>query len=125
MADVRKLVIVVDDDQAVRESLQFALRLEGFCVHTHSGGASLLADPDLARAGCVILDHRMPRLDGFALLSTVQARNPDLAAIMLTSRVTAKDRERADAAGVWSMLEKPLLDNALMDNVRAVMSASA
>ena len=41
MADGRNLVIIVDDDQAVREALQFALRLEGLCVHVHSGGASL------------------------------------------------------------------------------------
>lgn len=124
MADGRTLVIIVDDDQAVRDSLQFALRLEGLCVHVHSGGASLLADPDLSRAGCVILDHRMPRLDGFALLSTVQARAPDVPAIMLTSRATAQDRARADAAGVRSVLEKSLLDNVLVDNIRAILSAS-
>src|SRR3978361_666956 len=99
MSDQRQLVIIVDDDQAVREALQFALRLEGLCVHVHSGGASLLADPDLGRAGCVILDHRMPRLDGFALLSTVQARAPDVPAIMLTSRATAQDRAPGGRGG--------------------------
>jgi two-component system, LuxR family, response regulator FixJ len=125
MADRRTLVIIVDDDQAIRDSLQFALRLEGLCVHVHSGGASLLSDPDLNRAGCVILDHRMPRMDGFALLSTVQARVPDVPAIMLTSRATAQDRARAQAAGVRSVLEKPLLDNVLMDNLRAILSANA
>ena len=125
MANGRTLVIIVDDDQAVRDSLQFALQLEGLCVHVHSGGASLLADPDLNRAGCVILDHRMPRLDGFDLLSTIKARNPHVPAIMLTSRTTPQDKARADAAGVRSVLEKPLLDNVLMDNIRAILSANA
>jgi two-component system, LuxR family, response regulator FixJ len=125
MADGRDLVIIVDDDQAVRESLEFALRLEGLCVHVHSGGASLLADPDLGRAGCVILDHRMPRMDGFALLSTLKARNPYVPAIMLASRVTPQERARADAAGVRTVLEKPLLDNVLMDNIRAILGAGA
>jgi len=125
MANGRNLVMIVDDDQAVRESLQFALRLEGLCVHVHCGGASLLADPDLNRAGCVILDHRMPRMDGFALLSHLQERKPGMPTIMLTSWTTARERARADAAGVRTMLEKPLLDDILMDNIRAIFGASA
>jgi two-component system response regulator FixJ len=125
MADQRKLVIIVDDDQAVREALQFALRLEGLCVHVHSGAAALLADPDLNRAGCVVLDHRMPRLDGFAMIRNLQEHSPGLPTIMLTSRATPRDRARAAAAGVHSVLEKPLLDNVLMDNIRAALAATA
>jgi two-component system response regulator FixJ len=123
MADRRKLVLIVDDDQAVRDALQFALRLEGLCVHVHSGAVSLLADPDLSLAGCVILDDRMPRMDGFALLSNLKARNISLPAIMLTSHATPGVRARADAAGVWKLLEKPLLDDALIDNIRAILRA--
>lgn len=122
MADGQRLVIIVDDDQAVRDALQFALRLEGLCVHVHSGAAALLADPGLSRAGCVILDHRMPHLDGFALLSTVQERNPHLPAILLTSHATPRVRARASAAGVRSVLEKPLLENVLMDNIRSILN---
>jgi two-component system response regulator FixJ len=123
MADRRKLVLIVDDDQAVRDALQFALQLEGLCVHVHNGGAALLADPDLNRAGCVILDDRMPRLDGFALLSKLQSRNFNLPTIMLTSHATPGIRARADAAGVCKVLEKPLLDNVLLDNIRSILSA--
>ncbi len=125
MGDQRKLVIIVDDDQAVREALQFALRLEGLCVHVHSVAADMLADPGLSRAGCVILDHRMPRLDGFAMITDLQKHRPGLPTIMLTSRATPKDRARAAAAGVHSVLEKPLLDNVLMDNIRTALAAAA
>ena len=125
MADGRNLVIIVDDDQAVREALQFALRTEGLCVHIHSGGASLLADPDLNRASCVILDHRMPQMDGYALLKDLRMQNPDLPAIMLTSGVAPRERARATAAGVHTVLEKPLLENVLMDNIRAILGANA
>ena len=124
MADRRKLVLIVDDDQAVRDALQFALRLEGLCVHVHSGGAALLADPDLGRAGCIILDDRMPQMDGFALLNHLQAKNISLPTIMLTSHATPRVRARADAAGVRQVLEKPLLDNVLMDNIRTILNAS-
>jgi two-component system response regulator FixJ len=123
MADRRKLVLIVHDDQAVRDALQFALRLEGLCVHVHNGAVSLLADPDLSLAGCVVLDDRMSRMDGFALLCNLKARNISLPAIMLTSHATPRVRARADAAGVWKLLEKPLLDDALMDNIRAILRA--
>lgn len=123
MADQRRLIIIVDDDQAVRDALQFALRLEGLCVHVHGGGAALLADPALARAGCIVLDHRMPLTDGFALLNHVRTLNPGLPAIMLTSHATPGVRARADAAGISRLLEKPLLDNVLMDNIRAILNA--
>ena len=122
MAKGRNLVIIVDDDQAVRDSLRFSLQLEGLCVHVHGGAAALLADPALSRAGCVILDHRMPQLDGFALLSTVQERNPGMPAILLTSHATPRVRARANAAGIRSVLEKPLLENVLMDNIRSILS---
>jgi two-component system response regulator FixJ len=121
MADTRKLVLIVEDDQAVRDALQFALRLEGLCVRVHSAGADLLADPDLGSAGCVVLDHRMPQIDGFALLRNLQVHNPNLPAIMLTSHATPRVRARAVAAGVRQVLEKPLLDNALMDNIRSIL----
>lgn len=121
MADQRKLVLIVDDDQAVRDALQFALRLEGLRVHVHSGGAALLADPDLSQAGCVILGDRMKRMDGFALLGNLRARNLSLPTIMLTSHATPSVRARADAAGVRTVLEKPLLDNALVDNIRTIL----
>jgi two-component system response regulator FixJ len=125
MADQRKLVLIVDGDQAVREALQFALRLEGLCVHVHSGAAALLADPDLSRAACVVLEDRMLRMDGFALLSHLQANNVNLPAIMLTSHATPRVRTRAAAAGVSKVLEKPLLDDALMDSIRSILNAGS
>ncbi|MGD0102920.1 MAG: response regulator [Rhodopila sp.] len=125
MSDRRRLVLIVDDDQAVRDALQFALRLEGLCVHVHSGGAALLADPDLSRAGCVVLGDRMRQMDGFTLLRNLKDRDISLPAIMLTSHATQKMQARADAVGVRKVLEKPLLDDALMDNIRSILSAGA
>lgn len=124
MADGRNLVIIVDDDQAVRDALQFALQLEGLCVHVHSGAPSVLADPDLNRAGCFILDEQMTQMDGFALLRDLRARNLSLPTIMLTSHATPNVRARARAAGVIKVLEKPLLDNALVDNIRTILKVS-
>ncbi|VFU10078.1 Response regulator receiver protein [Methylocella tundrae] len=121
MPDREHLVLIADDDQGVRDALQFALRLEGVNVHAHRDGVELLADIDLPRAGCVILDDGMPHMDGFELLRRLRARNIRLPAILLTNHATAGLRARAGAAGVQFVLEKPLLDNALVDSVLTIL----
>jgi two-component system, LuxR family, response regulator FixJ len=125
MSDRQHLVLIADDDQAVRDALQFALKLEGLDVHAHSGGATLLADPDLPRAGCVIVDDRMPHMDGFQLLSHLRAQNVLLPAILLTDHATAGLHARAASAGVREVLEKPLLDNALIESIWTILSSGA
>src|ERR1700683_4761133 len=105
------IVLIVADDQAVRDALQFALRLEGFGVRTYSDAAALLADKDLARAACVILDDRRPHLDGFAVLLQLQAHDLRAPVILLTGHATPSLRGRARVAGFGAVLEKPLLNN--------------
>jgi FixJ family two-component response regulator len=123
MDERRHLVLLVDDDQAVREALQFSLELEGLSVHVHNGGDALLADPDLMHAGCLVLSDRNPALDGFALLTQLKARNVAVPSILLSSHLTERIRRRARAAGVSLVLEKPLMDNALRDQIRKIIAA--
>jgi FixJ family two-component response regulator len=125
MAYGRHLILVVDNDRAVREALQFSLQLQGLCVRIHGAGPGLLADPDLARARCVVLDDRNPRMDGFALLNHLKDRNIAAPAILLSSHVTKRIRARAKTAGVRMVLEKPLLDNALWDTIRSIIGCEA
>jgi FixJ family two-component response regulator len=125
MACRKHLVLLVDDDQAVREALQFALELEGLCVHVHNRGDGLLADPDLARAGCVVVDDRQRGMDGFAVLQQLKDRNVSIPSILLSGHVTDRIRDRARAAGVSLILEKPLMDNALRDTIRAIIGLRA
>jgi two-component system, LuxR family, response regulator FixJ len=121
MPDPEHLVLIADDDPGVRDALQFALNLEGLEVHAHRGGAELLADADLSRAKCVVLDDGMPHMDGFELLRRLRARDIRLPAILLTDHATAVLRARAGAAGVRLVLEKPLLDNVLVDSIRTIL----
>lgn len=124
MVGRRQLIFIVDDDQAVRDALQFSLQLEGLCVHVHSGGPALLADPNLNRARCVVIGDYMQQMDGFALLGNLHALNVSLPTIMLTSNATPRVQARANAAGVRSLLEKPLLDNDLIESIRIILSES-
>ncbi len=121
MPDREPLVLIADDDVAVRDALQFALGLAGLTVHAHGGGVELLADADLPHARCIILDDGTPHLNGFELLRRLHARNIRSPAIMLTNHATARLRARADAAGVRLVLEKPLMDNALVDSILTIL----
>ena len=118
-------VLLVDDDEAVRDALEFALRLRGFDVHAFSGGAELLADTELDQAGCIVLDDSMPCMDGFELLNQLQARRILVPTILMTSHATDKLHARAAMAGVRVVLEKPFLDNALTTSIETILGASA
>jgi two-component system response regulator FixJ len=115
----KKTVLVVDDDRGVRESLKFDLELEGLAVETYDCGAALLRDARLAGADCVVLDCKMPGMDGFALLGELAARGITAPVILITAPLTETLRRRAKKADVFAILEKPLLDNVLIQNVRS------
>jgi FixJ family two-component response regulator len=115
------LVLIAADDEAVRDSLQFALRLEGFGVRTYAAAEGLLADGGLGRATCVILDDRKPHLDGFAVMSRLREQAMKVPVILLASYVPVRLRDRAATAGFHAVLEKPLLNNVLLDTLRAIV----
>jgi two-component system, LuxR family, response regulator FixJ len=110
-------VVVVDDDRAVRESLKFALQLDGLTVRTCDSGLRLLRDGDLSAADCLVLDHKMPDMDGFAVMAELAARGITIPVILITAPVTDNFRQQAKRAGAFSVLEKPLLNNILLDHV--------
>ena len=118
-------VLVVEDNQVERADLAQMISSFGITPVTASDGQDAIEKLDSCDVDVILTDLVMPRMDGFALLSTLKARNPNVPAIMFASRVTPQERARADAAGVRTVLEKPLLDNVLMDNIRAILDAGA
>lgn len=118
---ISTLVLIAADDQAVRDSLQFSLRLEGYWVRTHPGAAALLDDPYLAKATCVILDDRKTHLDGFEVLSRLRALGFGMPAVLLTNNANQRLRARAAAAGFCTVLEKPLLNNILAETLGTIL----
>jgi len=116
-------VVVVDDDRAVRESLKFSLQLDGLTVRTCNSGLKLLQDGDLTATDCLVLDYKMPDMDGFAVMAELAARDVKVPVILITAPVTDRIRQRAERAGVFSVLEKPLLNGILADHVRRAAHA--
>jgi two-component system response regulator FixJ len=114
-------VIVVDDDKAVRDSLKFSLELEGLQVHTCESAQSLLDYPGLTEADCLVVDYRMPERNGLDLRQVLVARHITAPAILITAPVSEGLRRRAKAAGFFTVLEKPLLDDMLLRNIHAAI----
>jgi len=116
-------VLVVDDDAAVRDSLKFALELEGLNVRLYKGGEELLAATDLPARGCLVVDFYMPAMDGVELINRLRRRHVDLPAILITAKATQDLRDRAARSGVRQVLEKPLEDSKLIDSIRSALKA--
>jgi FixJ family two-component response regulator len=118
-------ILVVDDDEAVRHSLQFALELEGLDVRLYQGAADLLSDAELPRTGCLVVDYSMPAMDGFQLVGRLRERHIDLPAILITGRSSDDLYHRAEAAGFFRLVEKPFEDSSLLDSIQDALAVSA
>lgn len=115
------VVIVVDDDKAVRDSLKFSLQLDGLDVHVCDSADALLKYSGLGDAACLVVDYRMPEKDGFVLSEKLTERGIKVPRILITAPVNSALRNRAKSAGYFAVLEKPLLDDVLLRNVRAAI----
>ena len=114
------VVLIVDDDPAVRNSLKFSLEIEGYVVRVFSTGRSLLAETKLPIHGCVIADYRLPDTNGLDLIRGLRGRGVALPAILITSDPGPLLRARAKLDGV-AIIEKPLLGNALAEAIRSAV----
>ena len=118
-------VLVVDDDAAVRAALKFALELEGFRVRLYDGPAALLAERSLPERGCLVIDFRMPDMDGIALIDILRSQHVALPVIMICGRVDRQLLRRAEKLGVSRVLEKPLSDATLVESIRHALGPAA
>lgn len=112
-----RLVVIIDDDDAVRSSLKFSLEIEGFTVRDYSNVNELLNESKLIDAGCLVVDYNLPGMNGLEMLHQLRDHQIAAPAILITSHPSAAVRQRAAEAGV-PIIEKPLLGNALIEGIR-------
>jgi two-component system response regulator FixJ len=125
MSPISGIVLVVDDDAAVRAALKFALEVEGFHVQLYDGPQALLADYNLPERACLVIDYRMPEIDGIELVDRLRSRNVMLPAILISARVSKHLQILAQRSGLTRVLEKPLSDAALVESIRGALAAAA
>jgi len=109
------VVVVVDDDESVRESLPDLLREFGFTVLTFSSADEFLASDALERARCLVLDIVMPGMSGLELQKELKSRGSKLPIIFITARKDEAIRKRVLDQGAVDVLLKPFSDTALRD----------
>ncbi|HTZ01984.1 MAG TPA: response regulator [Xanthobacteraceae bacterium] len=111
------VVVIVDDDPAVRNSLQFSLELEGYAVRSYRNAAELLNAGELGPCNCYVIDQRMPGMSGMELIGQLRARRISTPAILIISQPNDVLSARAAQADI-AIVEKPLLNNALVERIR-------
>ncbi|MCM3926445.1 response regulator transcription factor [Frankia sp. AiPs1] len=118
-------VLVVDDDAAVRESLERSLRFEGYEVTTAVDGADALDAVGRHQPDIVVLDVMMPRIDGLETCRQLRARGDDVPVLMLTARDGLADRVSGLDVGADDYLVKPFALEELFARLRALTRRAA
>jgi two-component system response regulator FixJ len=112
------IVHIIDDDDAVRDSLAFLLSSSGIRAETHASAVVFLERFAEASIGCIITDIRMPDISGIDLLRQVKERNPALPVIVITGHGDVPLAVEAMKLGAADFLEKPFDDDALLAAIR-------
>jgi FixJ family two-component response regulator len=119
--DTRALVSVVDDSEAVRESLPDLLRYVGYGVETFVSAEEFLASGALATTECLILDVGLPGMSGPDLQQELTRRRLAIPIVFITAQGDASLRPQLLARGAVAVLFKPFTDNALLDAVTVAL----
>ena len=103
----RPVVLLVDDDAAIRRTMTVGLELEGFDVVCASGGRAALEAVNAVQPAVMLLDHTMPDLDGLEVLERLRGAGDDLPVCVLSAREQVSDRVRGLEAGADDYVVKP------------------
>ncbi len=115
------IVHVIDDDDAVRESMSFLLRSADFEVAVYESAQSFLEAVKAGVSGCIVTDVRMPGMSGIDLLRELQQMQIALPVIVVTGHGDIQLAVEAMKAGAVDFLEKPFDDHRMLEAVRAAL----
>lgn len=119
---VERTVHVVDDDVAVRRSLERLLDSAGLHAISYETAFAFLEAATNLAAGCVLLDIKMPGMDGLELQALLRQRNASLPVIMMTGQGDVQSAVRAMKAGAVDFIEKPYNDDVLLNAIDAALT---
>jgi two-component system response regulator FixJ len=112
--DTQQLVHLVDDDAAIRRSVSFMLKTSGFRVRIYETGVELLKDATKLEEGCILLDIRMPGMDGLEVQQKLQSAGAALPVIIMTGHGDVALAVKAMKAGAVDFIEKPFEKGVLL-----------
>jgi len=116
------LVVVVDDDESVRESLPDLLMELGYAVDTFDSAEAFMVSDLVDDTGCLLLDIALPGMKGPELQDELARRGIDIPIVFITANRDAAVRTRLMQRGAAEVLFKPFSDTALLDAITAAMA---
>lgn len=113
----KKLVHIIDDENSVRRSAGYMLKTSGYAVETWASGAAFLKEARSAEEGCILLDVRMPDIDGLEVQRILAERGIAMPVIIMTGHGDISIAVHAMKAGAVDFLEKPFEKAVLIDAI--------
>lgn len=117
-------IYLVDDDAAARESLAVLLKTAGYSVEAFASGVAFLERVDKLQEGCVILDLRMPEIDGMEVQKRLVERNIAMPIVMVTGHGDVPLAVQAVKAGAWDFVEKPYSESLILNSVGSALQSA-
>ena len=115
------LVVVIDDHEAVRDSIRVLLESAGLAVKDYASAVAYLADPE-AGGDCLLVDLRMPEMSGLELQAELLRRRSPIPIILVTGHGDVARAVAAMKAGAFDFIEKPFDDDSLLLSIRRALS---
>ena len=118
MTTSNAVVYIVDDDQAVRDSLRMLIEAVGFAIQSYESGEAFLRELRPEVPGCIVLDMRMEGMSGFDLQETLIEKSIDLPIIFITGYGDVPTAVRATRQGAIDFIEKPFKQEVLLERIQ-------
>lgn len=118
----KRVIHIVDDEAALRRSASYMLKTSGYAVEAWQSGAAFLKEVRHAEHGCVLLDVRMPEIDGLTVQRTLAERGVTMPVVFMTGHGDINIAVRAMKAGAVDFLEKPFEKAALLAAIEDAFS---
>ncbi|HVZ08194.1 response regulator FixJ [Rhodopila sp.] len=119
------VVHLIDDDDAVRQSLAFMLTASGYAVRVYESAQVFLDAVPTLQPGCIVTDVRMPGIDGLELQQRLKALDVEMPVIVITGHADVPLAVQAMKAGAVDFIEKPFGDETLLTAIRVAVSRQA
>lgn len=120
-----KAIAIIDDDESVRESLKWLLSSQAYPVRCFEDGASFLADYDPNLYNCIILDVRMPGMNGLEVFGKLRETKYFPPVVFLSGHADICVAVEALKSGASEFLQKPIVDNRLLEQIATLIELDA
>ena len=118
MTDSKPMVLVIDDEGGILDSLRILLKNEGYDVRVAQGGRAGVEQIEALHPDIVLSDVRMPSVDGLQVLAAARAKDPDTPVILMTAQATLQSAMQAVNEGAFYYIQKPFRYDELLAILR-------